>query len=273
MARRHHQVRAGSRISAQIVFGENDVFLIQYREINRSVPAEAGASAVVGIENPGGTAGIPYSLRRPQLSDEVAVQLRLPGTAIARGVVRDANTGEGLYRASVSTRGRGRCVGSKGPRLFVSDWSLSPAVATLLLADLGLSVPQPFEPSVPYTTVSGRERLQGEHGGRRGPAADRGGVRGGARRGHGAGSGGRQTADRACVLGAAAVLVTQDDRGWRFARCKATALFWGLAAMTPDTPAAGGVPVTSPATVAPTTWPTTMTATRWPSVRCGARVS
>lgn len=47
---------------------------------------------------------------------------------------------------------------------------------------------------------------------------------------------------RAC-WGAAAVLVTQDDRGWRFARCKATAMFRGLVAITPDTPAAGGVPV------------------------------
>ena len=128
--------------------------------------------------------------------------------------------------------------------LFVSDWSLSPAVATLLLADLGLSVPQPFEPIVPYTTVAGRERLRAS------TAVDVD-LRQVVTAFGNAPVGvialglvdGEPLAARAC-WGSAAVLVTQDDRGWRFARRKSTALFRALAAMTPDTPAAGGVPVT-----------------------------
>lgn len=128
--------------------------------------------------------------------------------------------------------------------LFVSDWSLSPAVATLLLADLGLSVPQPFQPSVPYTTVAGRERLRASTAvdvdlrqvvtafGNAPVAVMALGL-----------VDGKPLAARAC-WGSAAVLVTPDDRGWRFARRKSTALFRALAAMTPDTPAAGGVPVT-----------------------------
>jgi hypothetical protein len=128
--------------------------------------------------------------------------------------------------------------------LFVSDWSLSPAVATLLLADAGLSVPQPFEPSVPYTTVTGRERLRASasvdvdlrqtvtaFGNAPVALIALGEVDG------------TPLGARAC-WGSAAVLVTQDKRGWRFARRKSTALFRALAALTPDTPAAGGVPVT-----------------------------
>ncbi len=128
--------------------------------------------------------------------------------------------------------------------LFVSNWSLSPSVATLLLADLGLRVPQPFEPTVPYTTVAGRERLRAS------AAVDvdlRQVVQA-----FGAAPvavmalglvNGEPLAARAC-WGSAAVLVTRDDRGWRFARRKSTALFGALAAITPDSPAASGVPVT-----------------------------
>lgn len=129
--------------------------------------------------------------------------------------------------------------------LFVSDWSLSPAVATLLLADAGLSVPQPFEPSVPYTTVAGRDRLRAS------TAVDVDlrqvvtafGDAPVAVVALGVVDGEPLTAARAC-WGSAAVLVTRDDRGWRFARRKSTALFRALAALTPDTPAADGVPVT-----------------------------
>lgn len=127
---------------------------------------------------------------------------------------------------------------------FVSNWTLSPAVATLLLTDLGRRVPQPFQPSVPYTTVACRERLRASTVvdvdlrqvvaafGSAPVAVMAVGV-----------VAGRPFAARAC-WGAAAVLVTEDDRGWRFARRKPAALFRGLAALTPDTRAAGGVPVT-----------------------------
>jgi hypothetical protein len=131
--------------------------------------------------------------------------------------------------------------------LFTSTWSLSPAVATLLLSELGLRVPQPFQPSVPYTTLAGRERLRASTAavdvdlrqvvtafGDAPVAVMALGV-----------VHGESLAARAC-WGSAAVLVTQDTRGWRFARRKPAALFAALAAITPDTPAAGGVPVTVP---------------------------
>jgi hypothetical protein len=93
----------GSRLSAEIVFTEGGQILLQYQGIDRSVPAEAGASAVVGIENETGTIALPYSQNEPQLSDDVAVLLRVPGTALARGVVTDANTGAPLYGATVES--------------------------------------------------------------------------------------------------------------------------------------------------------------------------
>jgi hypothetical protein len=93
----------GSRLSAEIVFTESGQILLQYQGIDRSVPAEAGASAVVGIENQTGTIALPYSQNQPQLSDDVAVLLRVPGTALARGVVTDANTGGTLRGATVES--------------------------------------------------------------------------------------------------------------------------------------------------------------------------
>lgn len=127
---------------------------------------------------------------------------------------------------------------------FVSDWTLSPAMATLLLTDLGRSVPQPFQPRVPYTTVAGRERLRAsvvaDDELRQAVAAFADAPV--AVMALGVVDGVPLTA-RAC-WGAFPVLVTSDESGWRFTRHTSSSLFRALAAMTPDTPAAGGAPVT-----------------------------
>ncbi|MBW4718646.1 hypothetical protein [Saccharothrix obliqua] len=93
----------GTRFSAEAVFHEGGRIVLQYRGIDQA--AEAGAGAVVGIENAAGTSALTWSAWRPALSDGVAVQLRVPGTAIARGKVTDANTGEPVRYAAVRVAG------------------------------------------------------------------------------------------------------------------------------------------------------------------------
>ncbi|MBW4721505.1 hypothetical protein [Saccharothrix obliqua] len=96
----------GSRLSAELVFGENGVILLQYRGLDQA--AERGATALVGIENAGGTSAVVWSDNENKLSDTAAVRLHVPGTAIARGVITNANTGKPQSDIVLSTTTGGR---------------------------------------------------------------------------------------------------------------------------------------------------------------------
>ncbi|GAA3872814.1 hypothetical protein GCM10022243_42460 [Saccharothrix violaceirubra] len=98
----------GSRLSAELVFGENGVILLQYRGLDQ--PAERGATAVVGIEDARGTSAVVWSDNQSRLSDGTAVRLHVPGTAIARGLVTDANTGKPRSGIALSATTGGRTV-------------------------------------------------------------------------------------------------------------------------------------------------------------------
>ncbi|MEV0675319.1 carboxypeptidase-like regulatory domain-containing protein [Actinosynnema sp. NPDC050436] len=96
----------GSRLSAELVFGENGVILLQYRGLDQA--AERCATAPVGIENPEGTSAVVWSDHQDRLSDSAAVRLHVPGTAIARGLITDANTGTPFSDAVLSATAGGR---------------------------------------------------------------------------------------------------------------------------------------------------------------------
>jgi hypothetical protein len=101
---------AGSRLSAELILTEGGRIQIQYNGIDGTVPAEAGAGAIVGLENETGTVALPYSTRKAHLSDSVAISARLPGTGLVRGTVVDANDRQPIAGGSVVLQRSGKTV-------------------------------------------------------------------------------------------------------------------------------------------------------------------
>ncbi|GAA1335746.1 hypothetical protein [Saccharothrix algeriensis] len=97
-----------SRLSAEVVLHEGGQIVLQYKGID--TPAEAGAHAVVGIEDATGSSALTWSMRQPKLSDATAVRFRVPGTMLVRGVVRNANDGAPIPLADLKTVVNGRPV-------------------------------------------------------------------------------------------------------------------------------------------------------------------
>ncbi|CCH32785.1 hypothetical protein ABZ816_30825 [Actinosynnema sp. NPDC047251] len=141
----------GSRLTAEVVFGENGVILLQYRGLDQ--PAERGATALVGVENADGTSAFVWSENEAKLSDGVAVRLHVPGTAIARGRITDANTGRYLYSAKVSTTLGGRTTSTSVDYLGTYQLEVS-ATDPRITVSLDGSPPVVLAPgSVPEHTV------------------------------------------------------------------------------------------------------------------------
>ncbi|GAA3893054.1 hypothetical protein GCM10022243_67550 [Saccharothrix violaceirubra] len=106
-----HNVRLkadGSRLSAEIVLHEGGQIVLQYKGIGS--PTEAGARAVVGIEDWSGSSAVVWSNRQPKLSDATAVRFRKPGMMVARGVLRNANDRTPVSLADLKTVVNGRTV-------------------------------------------------------------------------------------------------------------------------------------------------------------------
>jgi subtilisin family serine protease len=101
---------AGSRLSIELIVTEGGRIQIQYKGIDAAVPAEAGAGATVGLENETGTVALPYSVKKPVLTDTVAISARVPNTGLVRGTVTDANDRQPIAGGAVNVQRAGSTV-------------------------------------------------------------------------------------------------------------------------------------------------------------------
>lgn len=92
----------GKRLNVQIVLTEMGRVTLQYSGIDPTDPVEQGAQVTVGLENAAGDIGLQYSYNEPVLSDETAVQFRVPGSGLIRGTVTDANDKAPVSGATVT---------------------------------------------------------------------------------------------------------------------------------------------------------------------------
>jgi subtilisin family serine protease len=102
----------GSRLSAELILTEGGRVQFQYNGIDASVPAEAGAGATVGLENETGTVALPYSVKKPHLSDTVAISARVPNTGLVRGTITDANDKQPIAGGAVNLQRAGKTISS-----------------------------------------------------------------------------------------------------------------------------------------------------------------
>jgi subtilisin family serine protease len=98
----------GSRLSVELIVTEGGRVQIQYKGIDST--AEAGTTATVGLENETGTVALPYSVKQPVLSDNVAITVWVPNTGLIRGTVTDANDKQAITGGTVAVQRAGSTV-------------------------------------------------------------------------------------------------------------------------------------------------------------------
>ncbi len=92
-----------SRIDFEMLLGEDGDIEFRYRGLDPGIPVETGSRATVGIENSNGADALQYSYDAGDLTDSRSIHFHAPASARVTGVVTDANDGEPLVPAWVST--------------------------------------------------------------------------------------------------------------------------------------------------------------------------
>lgn len=90
------------RFDAEAMLFADGSVVTAYRNLDESIPREAGSSATVGIENETGTVATVFSHNTAALSDEFSVVFALPPSGVVTGTVTDANDDLPVSGASVT---------------------------------------------------------------------------------------------------------------------------------------------------------------------------
>ena len=92
-----------SRIDFEMLLGEDGDIEFRYRDLDPAISTETGGRATVGIENSNGGDGLQYSYNSPVLTDSRSIHFHAPASARVTGVVTDANDGQPIVPAWIST--------------------------------------------------------------------------------------------------------------------------------------------------------------------------